>query len=119
LLDPKLEEEANVLFLDTDTSFVICPDEGGGIECALHFDQGANGSRGSLRQFSKMGRRSNGGHSHSAGIDGGAMQAGTKSKLMLGYNHGLSSWSHTDIITHESSKRQLVTFYGPDAKWRA
>lgn len=119
LLDPQLEEAANVLFLDTDTSFVTCPDEGGGIENALHFDMGNNGSRGALRQFAKMGRRSNGGHSHTAGIDGGAMQAGTKSKMFLGYNHGLSAWSHSDIITHESSKRQIVTFYGPESKWRA
>lgn len=119
LIDPTLEEDCNVLFLDTDTSFVICPKEGGGIECALHFDQGGNGTRGSLRQFAKMGRRSNGGHSHSAGIDGGAYQAGTKSKLQLGYNHGLSSWSHSDIITHDNGKRQIVTFYGPGKKWRA
>lgn len=106
-----------VRFLDTDTSFVICPDFGGGIECALHGDQGANGARGGIRQFAKMGRRSNVGHSHSAGIDGGCFQSGTKSKLRLEYNHGLSSWSHSDIVTYPNGKRAIVTFYA--GKWRA
>jgi hypothetical protein len=53
-------------FLGVDDGFVILPDHAGGIECGMHFDLGANGSRGSLRQFAKIGRRSNGGHSHSA-----------------------------------------------------
>lgn len=120
-LDPSLEGRKNILFLDRDTSFVICPKFGGGIECALHFDQGGNGSRGNLRQFADMGRRMNGGHSHTAGIYLGAWQAGTKSKMFLGYNHGLSSWSWSDIITHDNGKRQIVTFFKAHGKtkWRA
>jgi hypothetical protein len=94
-----------------DESFVILKEFGGGIECGMHFDLGANGSRGSLRQFAKMGRRANGGHSHSCGIDGGAYQAGTKSRLNLEYIKGPSSHSNTDIVTYENSKRSLVTFY--------
>lgn len=108
---------SNITFLDTDTSFVICPDKSGGIECALHGDQGANGARGGIRQFAKMGRRSNVGHSHSAGIDGGCYQSGTKSKLKLEYNHGLSSWTHSDILTYPNGKRAIVTFF--NNKWRA
>lgn len=117
LFNPEIEEWANVHFLKADTSFVICPKYNGGIECGLHFDLGQNGSRGSLGQFAKLGRRANGGHSHSAGINGGAWQAGTNSKLRLEYSHGPSSWSHSDIITHENGKRQIVTFY--NGKWRA
>lgn len=116
-LDIERENNISVRFLNMDDGFVILPDHAGGIECGMHFDLGANGSRGSLRQFAKMGRRSNGGHSHSCGIDGGAYQAGTKSKLQLEYNHGPSSWSHTDIVTYENSKRSLVTFY--DGKYHA
>lgn len=115
--DPGFESNNNVLFLPADTSFVICPKHGGGIECGLHFDIGSNGSRGQLSWFAKLGRRSNGGHSHSAGIIGGAWQAGTTSKLELEYNHGPSSWSHSHIITHENGKRQMVTFFA--GKWRA
>jgi len=107
-----------VQFLPSDSSYVICKDFGGGIECGLHFDQGPNGARGTVRSFSRLiGRRSNGGHSHSAGIDGGAWQAGTFSKLKLEYNHGPSSWSHSFIITHENSKRQIITIF--NGKWRA
>lgn len=120
-LDPTIEK-GNIAFLDRNTSFVICPKNGGGIECALHGDVGSNGSRGSLKQFADMGRRMNVGHSHTAGIYLGAWQTGTKSKMFLGYNPGLSSWSWSDIITHENGKRQIVTFFkkaNGETKWRA
>ena len=105
-------------FVPLDSSFVICKTYGAGIECGLHFDIGPGGARGTLRSFSRMiGRRTNGGHSHSAGIDGGAWQVGTFSNLTLEYNHGPSSWTHSFIITHENSKRQMVTIFG--GKWRA
>lgn len=116
-LDPKLETEANAHFLALDDSFVICPKNGGGIECGMHGDLGPNGARGAISQFAKMGRKSNIGHSHTAGIDNGAYQAGTNSKMRLEYNHGPSGWSHSDIITHENGKRQIVTFF--NGKWRA
>ncbi len=107
-----------VHILNGGDSFVICPKHGGGIECGMHFDLGPNGIRGAAGAFAKLGRRSNGGHSHSATILDGAWQAGTKSKLLLPYNRNApSSWSHSDIITHENSKRQMVTFFG--GKWRA
>lgn len=116
--DPEWLEKQNVFMLNGGESFVICPKHSGGIECGLHFDLGSNGVRGALGVFAKLGRRSNGGHSHSAGILDGAWQAGTKSKLVLPYNRNApSSWSHSDIITHENSKRQMVTFF--DGKWRA
>jgi hypothetical protein len=103
--------------LGQDESFVVCPDIGGGIECGLHGDLGPNGARGALRAFGKMGRRSNIGHSHVAGIDGGAWQAGTNSMLQLDYNHGPSAWSHSDIIVYPNSKRAIITFF--KGKWKA
>jgi hypothetical protein len=107
-----------ITFLTDDNSFVICPKSGNGIECGLHGDRGANGSRGSRRQFAKsLGRRSNVGHSHSAGITQGCFQAGTNSLLKLSYNQGLSSWTHSDIITYVNGKRAIVTFF--NGKWRA
>lgn len=105
-------------FVPLDGSFVICKNFGSGIECGLHFDIGPQGARGTIRSFARMvGRRTNGGHSHVAGIDGGAWQAGTFSNLKLEYNHGPSAWTHSFIITHENSKRQIVTIFG--GKWRA
>lgn len=112
----------NVMFLDGGSSFAICP-KSGGIECALHFDIGPNGSRGSRKAFAKLGRRSNGGHSHSAGITLGAYQSGTKREKRQGYNKlGPSSWSDSDILTYENGKRAIVTFFGEPGmrpKWRA
>lgn len=121
LQEDGFEDDNNVVFLGGDDSFVICPKFGGGIECAMHGDLGPNGARGSLGYFAKMGRRANVGHSHTSGIDGGAFQTGTKSKLRLEYVHGPSAHSHSDIITHENGKRQIVTFYSSEgeSKWRA
>jgi hypothetical protein len=113
LIDPTCP----VRFLGHDESFVICPDHGGGIECSMHGDIGPNGARGNISSFARLGRRSNTGHSHVARIRGGAFQGGTKSKLRLEYNHGPSSWTHSDIITHTNGKRQIVTFFG--GEWRA
>jgi len=104
------------LFLHADDQFVICPDEGGGIECSLHGDIGPNGSRGSPIGLSKMGRRANTGHTHSACILDGLYVAGTLSLLEQEWNVGPSSWSHSQIVTYPNGKRTIVTFY--NGKWR-
>lgn len=110
-----LDATLRVKFIDSNTSFVMCKDSGGGIECGLHGDRGANGARGNIRSFARMGRRSNTGHSHVAGICDGAMSAGTKSKLRLEYNSGPSSWSHSDIVTYVNGKRAILTYYAGKA----
>lgn len=115
--EPDFEKKHNVLFLASDTSFTICPSSHGGIECGMHGDRGANGTRGSLRQFARLGRRSNIGHSHTAGIYQGAWQSGTNSLLKLDYNHGPSAWTHSDIITYANGKRAIITFH--KGAWRA
>jgi hypothetical protein len=95
-------------FLKEDQSFVIAK-EHGGIECAMHGHLGANGARGHARQFSKMGPKANTGHTHSASILDGIYTAGVSGSLDMGYNKGLSSWSHTHIITYKNGKRTLIT----------
>lgn len=103
------------VFLSNTDSFAICNDS---IECALHGHQGSNGSKGQIRQFARMGSKANIGHTHSAGIYEGIYQAGTCSKLDLGYNRGgLSSWNHSHIVTYNNGKRCIVTMQG--IKWRA
>jgi hypothetical protein len=104
------------LFLHADDQFVICPDDGGGIECSLHGDIGPNGSRGAPIGLSKMGRRANTGHTHSACILDGLYVAGTMSLLVQDWNVGPSSWSHSQIVTYPNGKRAIVTFY--NGKWR-
>jgi hypothetical protein len=104
-------------FLRHDESFVICKDRHGGIECGMHGDDGPNGAQGSIQGLTKMGRKANIGHSHSAGILDGVYQAGTSSELDLGYNKGPGSWSHSHIVTYPSGKRAIVTMWG--GQWRA
>lgn len=110
--NPKL---ANVRFLRTDESFVVCGD--GGIECGSHGHLGNNGARGSINSYQKLGSRHNIGHSHSAAIKDGVYQAGVTASLDMGYNKGGSSWSHSHIVTYVNSKRTIVTL--KNGKWRA
>lgn len=106
-----------VRFLRADESFIICPDHSGGIECGMHGHLGANGARGRPLQFTKMGRRANTGHTHSAGIIDGVCTAGLCGQLQMVYNMGPSSWSHTQIVTYPNGKRTLCTYW--NGLWRA
>ena len=110
--------ERDIRFLRTDESYILCKARGqSGIECGMHGHLGANGARGAARGFSRMGRKSNIGHSHSCGIIDGVFVCGTSSKLDVGYNTGPSSWTHSHIITYPNGKRAIVTMY--DGAWRA
>lgn len=106
LVSDYMNKEA--VFLLEDDSFIIAP-EHGGIECAMHGHLGANGAKGHAKQFSKMGPKANVAHTHSAGIFDGIYTAGVTGNLDMGYNKGLSSWSHTHIVTYENGKRTLLT----------
>ncbi len=106
--------EKDIDFLHDDESFRICNDK---IECAMHGHLGANGKFGSPEQLSKMGRKANTAHTHSAGIWNGLYVAGTSSKLKWTYNQGPSSWTHSHIVTYPNGKRSIITVY--DGKWRA
>ena len=94
----------NTLFLREDQSWKIHD-----IECGMHGHLGANGAKGHANQFAKMGPKANTGHTHSANIYDGIYTAGVTGSLDMGYNKGLSSWSHTHIITYKNGKRTLVT----------
>jgi hypothetical protein len=102
LTDDPLDD---VLFLKTDQSFRVLD-----IEKGLHGHNGANGGRGSSLTFSKIGSKCTTGHTHTPAITDGAYTSGTKSKLDLGYNLGLSSWSHSDVVTLSNGKRQIITW---------
>lgn len=107
-----------VKFLGESDSFKICNDKRRGIECALHGHRGANGAKGHISSFARMGSKANVCHTHSPAIHEGIYQAGTSSKLDLGYNRGgLSSWGHAHIVTYRNAKRIILTMQG--RKWRA
>lgn len=94
-----------VRFLKLDESFKVL-----GIEKGMHGHLGANGARGSPHAFTRMGSKATTGHTHSCEIKDGIYTAGTCSKLDMGYNTGLSSWSHSHVITYANGKRTIITF---------
>lgn len=103
-----------IRFLLPDESFTVC---GRKIECGMHGHMGPNGAMGSPANMSKIGRRANTAHTHSAGIWSGLYVAGTSSKLKWSYNWGPSAWSHSHIVTYPNGQRSIVTMYA--GKWRA
>lgn len=79
------------------------------VELAIHGHYGANGGRGSSTTFVKIGPKSITGHTHTPSITDGHMCVGTNSLLEMGYNKGLSSWSHTNAILYPDGHRTLIT----------
>lgn len=102
---------ASVKFLVEDEPFVTCAKYGGGIENGMHGHLGPRGARGSPQNISKIGRRSNIGHFHAAGIYHGTYVAGTCSVLKLPYTKGPSDWTHSLVITYPNGKRSVITIW--------
>jgi hypothetical protein len=88
----------------------------GGVDLGQHGELGPNGARGSITNLRRIGARSIIGHSHSPGIDEGAMQVGTSTRLRLEYNAGPSSWLNAHAVLHADGKRQLIFII--DGQWR-
>lgn len=88
-----------------------------GIDVNHHGDAGANGARGSLKGFTRIGVKTVIGHSHSPGIDEGAYQVGHNSRGGLEYQRGPSSWLPADCVIYANGKRSLIFII--DGKWRA
>jgi hypothetical protein len=86
------------------------------IEISNHGDVGMNGSRGSITQYSKLAYKQIIGHSHTPGINKGAYQVGTSSKLKLEYSRGPSSWMNTHCVIYPNGKRQLINII--NGKWK-
>ena len=108
---------ADIVFPPRGGSYIVCQATGG-IECAVHGDQGVNGARGSPLNLTRVAVRMNTGHTHSASIVDGVYTAGLCGLMDQGYNNeALSSWSHTQIVTYSNGRRSLVTVV--DGLWRA
>lgn len=79
-----------------------------GWEIAMHYDRGANGSRGSINQFKNLGIKSIGGHGHTPKRAGNAIMVGTMTVLRQGYNKGLSSWGSGLVLVYPNGKASHV-----------
>ena len=95
--------EKNIVFLERDASFKVA-----GIEMANHGDKGQNGAKSTLKGLEESYGPIMVGHSHTAGIKGQAWQVGTSTHLVLSYNQGASSWTHTHGLVFSNGNRQLV-----------
>jgi hypothetical protein len=114
LLQRHTDFAAPARFLQMDESFLICNKR---LECGQHGDLGANGSAGSPKQLSKVGRRAITAHTHTAGIYDGLYVAGTSTEFRWGYNHGPSSWTHSHVVVYPNGKRTIITMF--DDAWKA
>jgi hypothetical protein len=103
--------KADLILLTQDYPFIIKD-----IHIGFHGDRGANGARGSLTGWAKIGTKVIVGHTHSPGIEKGAYMVGTSSLLSLQYTHGPSSWMNTHCLILPDGKRQLIHII--DGEWR-
>jgi hypothetical protein len=92
----------NVVFHALDESVVVA-----GIEMGSHGHNGANGSKGSPKQFASYGVKMNTGHTHSPSIYGDCYTAGAL-EMDMGYNVGASSWRIAHTITFANGQRQIL-----------
>jgi hypothetical protein len=88
----------------------------GGVEHAMHGDDGPNGARGSVRNLARIGVKSWTGHGHSKEIFEGAKRVGTGTRLFADYTRGPSSWTNADGLTNADGKGQLIDYI--DGKFR-
>lgn len=93
----------NVIFHVLDESVMIA-----GVQMGCHGHNGANGSKGSPKQFSALGVAINTGHTHSPSIYGACYTAGVRASLDMGYNVGASSWAVADTLTYANGQRQIL-----------
>lgn len=99
------KETNNVISLGYDDSYRVMD-----WELGLHYDKGANGSRGSVMQFKNLNTKSIGGHGHSPERQSGSIMVGTLTELKLGYNKGLSSWMQGVVVIYPSGKASHIHF---------
>lgn len=95
--------ESDFTFTHRDCSIDIS-----GVEISYHGDRGANGTRGSIMQFSKIGKKYVIGHSHSPKIEKGCYQVGT-STSRLEYATGLTTWSNSHCVIYPNGQCQLIS----------
>lgn len=92
----------NVTFHALDESVIVA-----GVEMGSHGHNGANGSKGSPKQFASLGVAMNTGHTHSPSIYGSCYTAGAL-EMEMGYNVGASSWAVAHTITYANGQRQIL-----------
>lgn len=78
---------------------------------SVHGHRAANGSRGSLQQYSRLSTKSVTAHSHTIGRIGGAVSVGCSCYLRVGFNVSFSSWINSHGIVNRLGKFQHIVFF--------
>jgi hypothetical protein len=114
-LNDKLSKQVRdaIAYVREDESYSVY---GTNIEGGVHGHLGPSGARGNPLNLRTVGK-ANTAHTHSAGIVDGIYTAGVYGTLDMGYNKGLSSWSHSFIATYLNGKRAILTIKHGKA-WR-
>ena len=105
ITDEKLTSTDKLKWLNRDEEYIKY-----GVELGRHGDEGANGGKGTIRTYETSLSNAVIAHSHSGRVFRNVFQVGTNSNMNMGYNHGLSSWTHTDCIVYSDGTKQLVDF---------
>lgn len=95
----------HVIALHANDSFKIGP-----VEYSQHGHIGTNGSRGSFNQFAKANTPMVVAHSHTPMRFNDTFAAGTSTYLREGYNKGMSSWLHADVLHHTNDTLQHIIY---------
>ena len=102
--DLKPELFNNIIFHNVDDSVMVA-----GVENGCHGHLGSKGSKGSPKQFKKLGIPMNTGHTHTSSIFNDVYTAGIFAMdTNFGYNKGASDWTNTDIVTYKNGQRQII-----------
>ncbi|MFV8249883.1 hypothetical protein [Bdellovibrio bacteriovorus] len=106
----RYESLRDVTFLAVGERFEVS-----GVEMSFHGHNGANGSKGSSKQFQLALTKANIGHTHVPEIFDSVFNAGTLSILRPAYAaRGLTSWCHAVVVTYPSGSRQLLKIIDGD-----
>lgn len=107
----KLKGDADITTLANDESYMVGPNE-----CGFHGHRGPHGSRGTVKNLSRLGVRVISGHGHAPAIEEGHTRVGTSTYLRLEYNEGPSAWLNTHCVVYANGKRALLNII--EGGWR-
>lgn len=93
----------NVHFLKEHEALEIC-----GYELGEHGHSGISGARGSALTYSKTYSKSVSAHTHSPSTYETSVIVGTNSKLLLGYNGGITKWAHDNVAIYGNGTHQHI-----------
>lgn len=85
------------------------------IQVGNHGFRGANGAKGTVTGFARLGQKITIGDKHSPTILDGVYVAGVM-QLQHGYNKGLSSWAVSHVVQYRNGARAIITMQ--QGRWR-